>query len=147
MIPQSEILHAVSREVLAALPGWTVYENQVPQNFKRPAAAVDFILQNTEKNGEKGLHRKVTYSTTLMGELDEYRNGDKDSILDAADKVSLRFAGGKLWVGDRALNVTYDVNTDGEDGFVDLALDFYDDAGGDEPETEPLIMEIHHRIR
>lgn len=147
MIPQSEILHAVSREVLAALPGWTVYENQVPQNFKRPAAAVDFILQKTDKNGEKGLRREVTYTITLMSELDGYRNGNTDSILDAADRVSLRFAGGKLWVGDRALNVTYDVNIDGADGFVDMALDFYDDADGDEPETEPLIMEIHHRIR
>ena len=147
MIPQSDILHAVSREVLAALPGWTVYENNVPQNFTRPAAAVDFISQKTGKNGERGIQREIVYSVTLMDVLDGYRNGKADALQEAADKVSLRFAGGKLFVGDRALNVTYDVNTDGEDGFVDLALDFYDDAGGDEPEPEPLIMEIHHRIR
>lgn len=147
MIPQSDILHAVSREVLAALPGWTVYENNVPQNFTRPAAAVDFISQKTGKNGERGIRREIVYSVTLMDVLDGYRNGKADALQEAADKVSLRFAGGKLFVGDRALNVTYDISTDGEDGFIDLILDFYDDVGADENENLPLIMEIHHRIR
>jgi hypothetical protein len=82
---------------------------------------------------------------TLMGELDDYRDAEADDLQTSIHKACLRLAGGKLQVGDRYLNVTYASDSDGENGFINLALEFFDGLD-EETDKTPVIMEVHQRI-
>ena len=112
----SEIKQAIVNKLLEMYPTYTIYDEDVPQNFKTPS----FLLTLIEQNYGKRLDNKFTSTVSLdLAYFSDKEKSDIKSdcqavqvdILRAFDFVgSFRIQNKQATIVDNVLHITFDVS-------------------------------------
>lgn len=139
MIKQAELLDAVNRLLTAGWPERMVYREDVPTDFKRPSFLLEMISFEPLPVTPVLLDCNAFITITGFETLDVYKKMDTGRLMLLQTELLTLFAGGKLTVGNRSLNIHASGGglAQGE-CFVDLQLDYLDEAAGFAPTAPPM---------
>lgn len=127
MINFIKIQDKINELLVKLYPDFTVYINQVPQNFERPSFCIDFV-SNTVDDNNKELVKEIDYFTiTYFAEVNEYYNTDKFNLQNVLLGVLNIFRNGFIEVDDRAVKVKASKGGfNDNEVYIDLQFEYYD---------------------
>lgn len=112
----SNIKQAIVNKLLELYPDYTIYDEDVPQNFKTPSFLISLIEQNYSKRLNNKYKSTLSFDIAYFSDVDstEIKNDCLDVQIDlirAFDLVgSYRVLNKQATITDDVLHVTFDIN-------------------------------------
>lgn len=112
----SNIKQAIVNKLLELYPDYTIYDEDVPQNFKTPSFLISLIEQNYSKRLNNKYKSTLSFDIAYFSDEDstEIKNDCLDVQIDlirAFDLVgSYRVLNKQATITDDVLHVTFDIN-------------------------------------
>ncbi|MEG1967322.1 MAG: hypothetical protein RSA62_05790 [Oscillospiraceae bacterium] len=147
IITAADIANAINRLLIAKWPKRTVYRGFVPKDFLRPSFLIEAV-QEKRRSANVGLLRSTVYFTvTAFIAADEYKNMDAGALLEIQGELLNLFREEKLFVFDRALNISASGGglNEGE-CYIDLQLEFVD-CRSNAIDTTPIMGGVETTIK
>lgn len=112
----SNIKQAIVNKLLELYPDYTIYDEDVPQNFKTPSFLISLIEQNYSKRLNNKYKSTLSFDIAYFSDEDstEIKNDCLDVQIDlirAFDLVgSYRVLNKQATITDDVLHITFDIN-------------------------------------
>lgn len=146
MVTSEEILTAVNQKLVDNWPDRPVYRDFIPKDFERPAFFLPLPMEKRTDANIHLLHVLTDVSVIILEETDEYGTADSSRLMETQRALMELFGGGKLRVGDRALNITVTGSgIDDASATVTIKADYYRPRTNKQSEP-PLMGRISTRI-
>ena len=112
----SNIKQAIVNKLLELYPDYTIYDEDVPQNFKTPSFLISLVEQNYSKRLNNKHRSTLSFDIAYFSDKDstEIKNDCLDVQIDlmrAFDLVgSYRVLNKQATITDNVLHITFDIN-------------------------------------
>lgn len=132
MIGATDVFDTVKSMIETANPNTTVYTNDIPWGFERPA----FLLEQTgrtEQDIAKGLKQvTVSLTVTCFVTVDSHDVSDQSELLAAQAGIKSLFSQGYIVVGGRAPKVReLSGEVDKDAAYVDVVIEYAEETRKD----------------
>lgn len=142
MVTRQDIYEAINRCIAQAFPGYPVYDNENPKDFKRPSFMIEYATTTRNDASNRIVEKTAYFTIACFTPVDQYGRSNVHELSDLQEKTLQLFAKGYITVGDRAIKVRG--STGGADldrAYVDLQFHYYDDRT-DEEDVTPLMGSV-----
>lgn len=147
MVFSKDILDAINLLLVKKWPEWDVNRGFLPKDFQRPSFYIELVKESRRPGNATLLHVIGYYTVVVFVPMDDYGVMKADELLQLQSDVMELFAGEKLKVGGRSLNVTASAGGMNEgEAYVDIQVDYYRPRSA-APDDTPLMGEVTTAVK
>lgn len=147
MVRQADIVTAINTLLVKAYPGFTVYTQSCPKDFKRPSFLIEIIKSSQVDLCRTSIEKTVYFKITCFAQVDQYYRSDPEELAGIQQRVLELFGQGYVTVGERALKVKECTGTMETDrSYIELQLEFVDNRTDEEDQT-PIASSVTTKIQ